>query len=95
MEELEFEWHQRKRWTNLTKHGIDFEDAIGVFDGPVFVKRSDRSGERRFVAVGVVEGRVVAVTYTVRGDIYRIISARRARTNERRGYHAGKAAPGG
>jgi hypothetical protein len=95
MEALEFEWHQRKRRTNLTKHGIDFEDAIGVFDGPVFVKRSDRSGERRFVAVGVVDGLVIAVTYTVRGDIYRIISARRARTNERRGYHAGKAAPGG
>lgn len=95
MEEIEYEWHQRKRWSNLTKHGIDFEDAIGVFEGPVFVRRSDRSGEQRFVAVGEVDGRVVAVTYTVRGDIYRIISARQSRKNERRRYHAGTAAPGG
>ncbi|MDP9348936.1 MAG: BrnT family toxin [Gemmatimonadota bacterium] len=80
---------------NLGKHGIDFEDAIGIFEGPVFVKRSDRDGEERFVAVGEVEGRVVAVAYTIRGDSYRIISARRGRKNEQRDYYDRKAAPGG
>ena len=95
MGELEFEWHEQKRRINLEKHGIDFEDAIGIFDGHAFVRRSDRDGEPRFVAVGEVQGRVVAVVYTVRNDIYRIISARRGTKNEAREYRHRKAAPGG
>lgn len=95
MEEIEFEWHEEKRRTNLEKHGIDFEDAVTIFDGHGFVRRSDRDGEPRFVAVGEVRGRVVAVVYTVRNDSYRIISARRGTRNEARTYHDRKAAPGG
>jgi uncharacterized DUF497 family protein len=95
MEEMEFEWHDQKRRVNLEKHGIDFEDAIGIFDGRAFVRRSDRDGEPRFVAVGEVQGRVVAVVYTVRDGTYRIISARRGTRNEARNYHDRKAAPGG
>jgi hypothetical protein len=95
MGEIEFEWDERKRQINLEKHGIDFEDAIYIFEGPVFVRRSDRDGEQRFVAVGEVEGRVVAVVYTVRGNVYRIISVRRGQRNEARNYYNRKAAPGG
>ncbi len=95
MEGVEFEWHEQKRQINLDKHGIDFEDAISVFDGHAFVRRSDRDGELRFVAVGEVRGRVTAVVYTVRDGIYRIISARRGTSNEARRYHDRKTAPGG
>lgn len=95
MEDLYFEWDEHKRRTNLAKHGIDFEDAIGIFEGVVFVRRSDRSGETRWVGVGEVYGRVIAVVYTIRGDRYRIISARKGRTNERRDYYDHKTAPGG
>jgi uncharacterized DUF497 family protein len=95
MEDLEFEWDEKKRLSNLGKHGIDFEDAIGIFERPVFVRRSDRDGEERFVAIGEVEGRIVAVAYTIREDAYRIISARRGRTDEARDYYVRKAAPGG
>jgi uncharacterized DUF497 family protein len=92
---LEFEWDDRKRRTNLEKHGIDFEDAIGIFDGPVFVRRSDRNEEKRWVAVGEFYGRVIAVVYTVRLSAYRIISAREGRSDERRDFENRKAAPGG
>lgn len=95
MDEIEFEWDEQKRQTCLVKHGIDFEDAIGIFEGPMFVRRSDRDGEERWVAVGEVEGRVVAVVYTIRSGRYRIISARRSRKNERRDFYDRKAAPGG
>lgn len=95
MEDIEFAWDEKKRQTNLSKHRIDFEDAIGIFELPVFVRRSDREGEQRFVAIGEVAGRIVAVVYTVRGDVYRIISARRGRQNEARDYYSRKAAPGG
>jgi hypothetical protein len=82
-----FEWDEEKRKNNLEKHGIDFDDAIGVFYGPILVHRSDRNNERRWIAIGVLEERLIAVVFTRRADILRIISARRARTNEEREYH--------
>jgi uncharacterized DUF497 family protein len=93
--DIVFEWDENKRRFNIDKHAIDFEDALGIFDGPVFVRRSDRDGEARWLAVGEVAGRVIAVVYTIRGRVYRIISARRGRKNEARDYYNRKAAPGG
>ncbi|HEU0078037.1 MAG TPA: BrnT family toxin [Longimicrobiaceae bacterium] len=87
-EPLEFEWDERKCQANLAKQGIDFEDAARVFDGPTLEGASNRDGEERRLAVGVVEEREVAVVYTVREGRYRIISARRARRYERRAYRA-------
>jgi uncharacterized protein len=83
---MEFEWDDAKAEANLEKHGIDFEDAIGIFEGPVLEVRSDRGAEARYKAIGVVEGREIAVIYTLREGRYRIISARRARPDERRAY---------
>ena len=90
---LEFEWDERKCVANLAKHGIDFADAVRVFAGPTIELRSNRDGEERWIVVGAVEGRELAVVYTVRGGRCRIISARRARRNERGAYRA--AHPGG
>ncbi|CUW38684.1 conserved protein of unknown function [Magnetospirillum sp. XM-1] len=72
---LEFDWDDAKNASNLEKHGINFEDAIAIWEGPVLVNPSPRDG---------VE---IAVVYTERGTAKRLISARRARTNERRAYH--------
>ena len=41
-----FEWDETKRQTNLAKHYIDFQDAIRVFEGPVFERMDDRRGDR-------------------------------------------------
>ena len=84
---MEFEWNEAKAATNLDKHGIDFEDAIAIFEDPVLEFQSDREGEERWVAIGMIFGRVITVVYTTRHDVYRIISARRARRNEREAYH--------
>jgi uncharacterized protein len=86
----EFEWDEAKATSNLEKHGIDFEDAIGIFEGPVLEVRSDRQGEERWKAIGTAEGVELAVIYTVREGRRRIISARRAATNEREAYHQTK-----
>jgi uncharacterized protein len=91
--ETECEWDDIKAEANLQKHGIDFEDAIGIFEGPVLEIRSDRDGEERYKAIGVLEGLEITVVYTPRGSRRRIISARRARINERAAYH--QAYPGG
>jgi hypothetical protein len=70
-------------------HQQPCEDAIGVFDDPrlllLFNARS--YGERRYKAIGVVNGRLLFIAYTMRGDnLCRIISARRASRRERASY---------
>jgi uncharacterized protein len=81
-----FEWDEGKRETNLAKHHVDFQDAIRVFDGPVFERKDSRRGEDRLVAIGLVEGVELVVVYATRGKARRIISARRAHRNERQDY---------
>jgi uncharacterized protein len=91
------EWDPRKAASNRRKHGIDFDEAIEVFYGPILLYRSDRKEEERWLAIGESEGRVIAVAFTWREDTLRIISARRARINEKRAYRQkkmGRAAEG-
>jgi uncharacterized DUF497 family protein len=81
-----FGWDESKRQTNLAKHGIDFRDALRVFDGPVFESVNRRRGEDRIVAIGSMEGIEIVLVYVMRGKQRRIISARRAHRNERQDY---------
>ena len=66
----------RKRASNLEKHGLDFEDAAEVLDGPELT-------ETRYVTIGLLRDRVVVVVWTPRGDDQRIISMRPANEQER------------
>jgi hypothetical protein len=85
-----FDWDERKNRSNLAKHGIDFEDAVEIFYGPIFLRCSDRNNEERWVATGHSENRLIAVVFTHRADVIRIISARRARKNEESEYRNAK-----
>ena len=85
-----FEWDNQKRELNLAKHGIDFDSAIEVFDGPIILRRSDRNNEERWTALAYSDDRLVVVVFTRRADVIRIISARRARKNEEREYRNAK-----
>ena len=58
----------------LDPHVIEFDDR-------------DADHELRFNAIGLVDGRMLFVTYTMRGAVVRIISARGAEPNEKRKYH--------
>lgn len=86
MLEIEFEWDTNKEAGNISKHGISFIVAAKIFFTKHYEARSDRDAEIRYLAVGEVEGRVLAVVYTKRHEKYRIISARRARKNEETTY---------
>ena len=90
---MEYEWDEVKNEANLVKHGIDFEDAIGMFSGLVLEKVDSRRdyGKTRIIAIGAVDQRELVVVYTVRGQTRRIISARRAGSDERRAYHQSQA----
>jgi uncharacterized protein len=87
---MEFEWHEAKRAANLAKHGIDFIDAIQIWVKLVIDPADSRvvGSEPRHTALGVIGDKqlVIAVIYTDRTDVRRIISARRARRNERAIY---------
>src|SRR5882757_388469 len=85
-----FDWDERKSRSNLAKHGIDFDSAVEIFYGPVVLFRSDRNNEERWIAVGSSENRLIAVVFTRRAEVIRIISARRARKNEERAYRNAK-----
>jgi hypothetical protein len=83
--ELDFEWDEDKAKANLEKHGIAFEDARLVFlDSKRLVREDKRRayGETRFQTIGKVSGRVLFVAYTTRGTSFRLISARRASSEE-------------
>lgn len=79
-----FEWDEGKRQATLAKHGIDFIDAVAVFDADPLIIESRRDGEPRWLAIGMMGGVAVTVVHTVRGDTTRIITVRKARRNERR-----------
>ena len=82
-----FQWDEDKRQEVLERRGIDFLDAIRMFAGPVLTVPSARRGEPRWLAVGLVDGIEMTVIYTVRAGACRIITARRARRNERQNYY--------
>ena len=85
---MDFEWNLAKATSNLAKHGVGFEDAIEVFDDPDRVERVDPGsrGELRFQAIGTSSGRILFVSYTLRGAVCGIISVRRASRREREAY---------
>lgn len=84
---VEFEWDDNKRIANAQKHGIDFADAVKIFDDTrKLTFRASHRGEERFLSIGVMHSRIVTVVFTLRGDKVRIISARHARKNERAQY---------
>ena len=84
---MEFEWDESKNEDNRKKHGIDFADAICVFDGfMVNHEISGHDGEIRFRDTGTLDGAIVTVIYTMREDRRRLISVRSASRGERR-YH--------
>mgnify|MGYP000628029257 CR=1 FL=1 len=72
-----FEYDDGKRVQNLTKHGVDFLDAALIFEGLTLVREDTRKdyGETRLIALGMVDETVYVVTYTMRGETTRIISA--------------------
>ena len=82
-----FEWDETKRLRTIAVRGLDFADAIDVFDGRAAVHvPSGHTSEARFLTVARLNGKLHAVIWTWRGTKRRIISFRRARHGEERDY---------
>lgn len=92
---MRFEWDENKNKDNIKKHGVSFEEAASIFLNKIIeepdIDHSDN--EDRYRAVGIsIYLRELLVVYCIRekienDKIMRIISARKANSEERRKYY--------
>ena len=90
--EIKFEWDERKNAINKKKHGLSFEEAALVFSDPRRYEMYDGLHsliEKRWLAIGLANCKMVEVYFTERKDIIRIISARKADKNKMEEYFYG------
>ena len=87
---MTFEWDSAKAESNRRKHGATFEEAESSFNDPkilIFNDLEHSESEERQIAIGISNrGRLLIISYTVRGRNVRIMSARRATKAEARNY---------
>jgi len=74
-----------KRAKTLAERGLDFEDAVVVFQGTtVEIEDARRNyGETRIICYGLLSGRLVVIGYTARGDTRHVFSMRKANDREK------------
>ncbi len=88
---MEFEWDDEKAASNLRKHGVSFVNAADALRSDrLVVEKLDMDGdygEERTIAYAVLDGVILMIVYTMRGEIYRLISARRADKDEQNLYY--------
>jgi len=90
-----FEWNAAKAKRNRKKHGVAFTEAATVFRDPLAMTFEDPvhgTDEQREITIGhTIRGRLVFVSHCERSGRIRIISARKATSNERKAYEEGSA----
>jgi len=90
---MNFEWDENKAARNLSKHRVSFEEAKTIFGDPLYVDFYDpdhSDDEERYLIIGESNrGRLLIVSYTERGDLIRLISARTVTRAEREAYEEG------
>ncbi len=85
-----FGWDDAKAVANVDVTALHSKRRVRSFKDPFALDWLDGSedyGEDRFAVLGMAEGRLLYVGYTMRGESIRIISARLAEPFERRRYH--------
>ena len=85
---MKYEWDAEKNRKNVTKHGLNFEDAEMVFAGPCVTFEDDRFdyGEERLITLGLLADRLVVIAHSPRDEGTRIISMRKANRREQEIY---------
>lgn len=81
---MEIEFDPDKRDKTMAERGLDFARAGEVFAGATFDLQDDRFayGEPRMISFGVLDTRMVVIVWTLRGEMRRIISMRKANERE-------------
>jgi uncharacterized DUF497 family protein len=91
---IKFEWDSDKAESNAEKHGVEFSEAMTVFDDDLAIAVADQAhsiGEFRYFIIGESSsGRLLTVAYKETSEWIRIITAREATGRERKDYEQGK-----
>ncbi len=78
-----FEFDVAKSESNRIKHGIDFAEAQRLWNDPMLLEIPAKTeDEPRFLVIGLIDGKHWSAVMTYRGANIRLISVRRARTEE-------------
>jgi len=92
MDHITFEWDETKNQKNQEKHKISFEEAKTAFydqNALVIFDPDHSEDEERFILMGLSQNLnllVVCHCYRANDDVIRLISARKADTQEKRVY---------
>ena len=78
-----FEFDAAKSESNRTKHGIDFAEAQSLWNDPMLLEIPAKTeDEPWFLVIGLIDGKHWSAVFTYRGAHIRLVSVRRARTEE-------------
>ena len=84
---MEFEWDEKKSRANKSKHGIDFNTALELWNDQDRIEiQTNFSAENRNALIGKIGDKLGTAIFTRRVDAIRIISVRRARQRETKLY---------
>ena len=85
---MEIEFDPDKDAVNQSKHGLTLALAARMDLDTAMVRPDGRHayGETRFQALGMIQGRLHLLAYTMRGGTMRAISLRKANARERKLY---------
>ena len=87
---MNFEYDENKSKHNKSKHGIDFEEAKGLWHDPYAFEIPSKQSrdEERFLVLGAINSKNYTAIITYRGENIRIISVRRSREQEIKLYES-------
>nr|CRY94916.1 hypothetical protein [uncultured prokaryote] len=85
---MKIDYPHPKRDATLAERGLDMARAAEIFDGTTLTVVDDRKdyGEIRQITIGFLDGRMVVMVWTQRGETRRIISLRKANEREQTAY---------
>ena len=85
---MKLEFDPAKRLRNIEIRELDFLDCAQILQGPALTFQDIRVnyGEVRWITIGLLQNRMMVVTWTQRGQAYRIISMRKANDKEQETY---------
>jgi uncharacterized DUF497 family protein len=85
---VKFEYDKHKSQINKEKHGIDFLEAQKLWqdENALVVPANIVDEEIRYALISNILTKCFTAIFTIRDNSYRIISVRRCRKNEERGY---------
>ena len=85
---MKFEYDNNKSRINKEKHGIDFVEAQNLWkdENALIVSANTTDEESRYALISRLKQKCFVAIFTMRENVFRIISVRRCRKNEEKNY---------